>query len=156
MTDDQIGVNLVQFSDESLQHLLFILVNEHLIWFALLGLLLSIVRQRYSVQLTNHRKRLELLLLCGTVLIDLVLNDAWDHRDFSRVVLRAREFTWEGHADQRWRRFVQIVEGADAVFGILNLDFVLGPWASLLDLRDSCRVTYSEPAGPSNLPLKNE
>lgn len=85
----QVWVDDVKFVDEHIKHLFFSIVHSGCLAF---NLLVDIMGQGKLVQLANKSKRLELLVVCWSVLLNFILNDAADQGDFIGVMLAASSF----------------------------------------------------------------
>jgi len=134
--------------------LLFVLEDEDVGVSLLLDLLLEIERKGLLVKLTEKCEALERLIFSGSVLIDLVLNDARDHCNLLRVVLRPCHLHGESKGSERWTLLVDIIYSADAVFRAGDRYFLLAPCA--LEVACLNGVAKSQPAGSLNLLLQNE
>ena len=137
-------------------HQLFFIVEELNVWLIVLfKFLLEIEWPWVAWQAANQTETMYLgCVVCGTILVYLVLDKAWNHGYLVSVVRRSSSFYTKGKGCE-WRWWaINLVECDLHVLWVINICLMLTP--SLFELSILPGIFHFEPARTLNLPLQNE
>jgi hypothetical protein len=155
VSDQKIRVKLINLMDQSLEHLLFIRKDNY-VWLALLRLLDCIIGKGDLVEFSEQSEVLKFLFFGGTILINLLLDDCRDYCDLSSVLSTSGHFARKCHTDQRWWRFVNVLDWANNTLGIFYFDLVSAPTSLMIDIDNALGIFDCKPTGTLDLSFENK